>query len=220
MHVDCTHIHIMKVKVKVMPGKKLRNEQQLMTAEAGGNQWNPNIISNCWVITDKEEDSGYEIIWGGAELLGETGKYVNELMCTKPSYDYTEIQLPLAITVLGNRGVKWVYVWIRVFMRLINRRREGKGFNMAAVKALVHSGSVHPSTWLVLHACPWHWCPWDRIIKLLKKWKMLLGWITFLKETIFFLHLSVKNDVRLRTMEAIKTNKRAICKCCKKSQVV
>lgn len=116
----------MEVKVKVMPGKnnKWRNEQQLMTAEAGGNQWNPNIISNCWVITDKEEDSGYEIIWGGAELLGETGKYVNELMCTKPSYDYTEIQLPLAITVLGNRRVKWVYAWMRVFMRLVTA--EGK----------------------------------------------------------------------------------------------
>lgn len=127
-----------------------------MTAEAGCNQWNPNIISNCWVITDKEEDSGYEIIWGGAKLLGETGKYVNELMCTKLSYDYTEIQLPLAIMVLGNRGVKWVYAWIRVFMRLVNRRREGKSFNMAAGKVLVYSGSVHPSTWLVLHARPWH----------------------------------------------------------------
>lgn len=103
-------------------------------SRVGGNQWNPNIISNCWVITDKKEDSRYEFIRGGAELLGETGKCVNELMCTKPSYDYTDTQLPLAITVLGNRIVKRANVWKRVFMRPVTRG--GKNFNMAAGKAV------------------------------------------------------------------------------------
>lgn len=55
-------------------------------------------------------------------------------MCTKPSYDYTDTQLPLAITVLGNRIVKRANVWKRVFMRPVTRG--GKNFNMAAGKAV------------------------------------------------------------------------------------